>query len=72
MGNCCISKEQLINVNKFNYLRQSTENKSIVSSISFLSKSRRASVYIYNNEDIFKNYIFEKEIGKVYKNADLL
>lgn len=64
MGNCCISKEQLINVNKFNYLRQSTENKSIVSSISFLSKSRRTSVYIYNNEDIFKNYIFEKEIGK--------
>ena len=49
MGNCCISKEQLINVNKFNYLRQSTENKSIVSSISFLSKSRRTSVYIYNS-----------------------
>ena len=65
MGNCCVSKDQIINVHKVNFQQNhSTENKSIVSSISFISKSRRTSVYIYNNEDIFKNYSFEKEIGK--------
>ena len=65
MGNCCVSKDQIINVHKFNFQQNhSTENKSIVSSISFISKSRRTSIYIYNNEDILKNYSFEKEIGK--------
>ena len=65
MGNCCVSKDQIINVHKVNFQQNHiTENKSIVSSISFISKSRRTSIYIYNNEDIFKNYSFEKEIGK--------
>ena len=65
MGNCCVSRDQMGNIVNMNYFRrQSSENKSMISNFSFLSKSRRNSTYIYNNEDINKNYIFEYDLGK--------
>lgn len=67
MGNCCVNEKQLMNIQKFNVQRrQSTENKSIISSMNYYSKSKRTSMFIYNNEDIETNYIFSKEIGKGY------
>lgn len=65
MGNCCVDEKQLMNIQKFNVQRrQSTENKSIITSMNYYSKSKRTSIFIYNNEDIETNYIFSKEIGK--------
>ena len=65
MGNCCVNRTQIDNVIKGNYLRRrSSENKSILSNYSIKPRSRRSSTYVYNNEDINKNYIFEKDLGK--------
>ena len=36
----------------------------MLSNYSIRQRSRRSSVYVYNNEDINKNYIFECDLGK--------
>ena len=65
MGNCCVNRTQIDNVIGGNYLRRrSSENRSLLSNYSIKSKSRRSSIYAYNNEDITKNYIFECDLGK--------
>ena len=68
MGICCTNRAQLANVQRFNVRRRESveNNKAIISSASFTTKTRRTSIYIYNNEDIYKNYIFEKQIGRGY------
>ena len=68
MGICCANRAQLENVQRFNVRRRESvdNNKAIISSASFTTKTRRTSIYIYNNEDIYKNYIFEKQIGRGY------
>ena len=66
MGICCANREQIFNIHKFNVRRrESIENKNLlISSASYTQNQKRNSIYIYNNEDICKNYDFEKEIGK--------
>ena len=66
MGICCANREQIFNIQKFNLRRrESIENKNLlISSASYTQNQKRNSIYIYNNEDIYKNYDFEKEIGK--------
>ena len=67
MGNCCVNRTQLDNVIKANHLRRrSSESRSMLSNYSIKQRSRRSSIYVYNNEDINKNYIFEKELGTGY------
>ena len=68
MGICCVNREQLNNVQRLNVRRRESidHTKAIVSCASFTTKTRRTSIYIYNNEDIYKNYIFEKQIGRGY------
>ena len=68
MGICCANRDQINNVQRFNVRRRESidNNKAIVSCASFTTKTRRTSIYIYNNEDIYKNYIFEKQIGRGY------
>ena len=64
MGICCAKREQIFNIQKFNVRRrESFENKNLlISSISYTQSHKRNSIYIYNNEDIYKNYDFEQKI----------
>ena len=66
MGICCAKREQIFNIQKFNVRRrESFENKNLlISSVSYTQSHKRNSIYIYNNEDIYKNYDFEQKIGK--------
>jgi len=68
MGICCANRSQINNIQKMNFIRrESVENpKVILSQFSYTANTKRNSIYIYNNEDIYKNYDFLKQIGKGY------
>lgn len=67
-SSCCIGKKnsQLV-VERITVKRRSSDNKiSVMSPKAWVARSRRTSIYMVNNEDISKKYLFSQQIGTGY------
>lgn len=67
MGSCCVYKNKNLVVERITVVKLPSSDKGqLISPSSWLGKLRRSSLYMVNNEDISKKYIFQEQIGTGY------
>jgi calcium-dependent protein kinase len=67
MGSCCFSQSNKLVVERITVKKRPSDMKiSVVGPKTWVARSRRSSVYIVNNEDVSKKYLFQDQLGTGY------